>query len=155
MSETPIPILVTGRTEAIGRMVIANMKPEYEVIHFTLSTSIMDELPFLLTGKVPPNPSSTLGSGNWSSPPRALLIGGAYQDKDVEEVIKLAKSTDGAVEIPWLRVDNTKMQTPPPEPTEEQAAAYGKAIVRRMKEGLGRLKEEGKLGQGNGGVHLV
>lgn len=82
-------------------------------------------------------------------------MGGAYQDKDVEEVIKLAKSTPGAVEIPWLRVDSSKMQTPPTEPTEEQAAVYGKAVVKRMKEGLCKLEEEGKLGQGNGGVHLV
>lgn len=30
MSETPIPILATGRTDAIGRQVVALMKPEYE-----------------------------------------------------------------------------------------------------------------------------
>lgn len=30
MSETPIPILTTGRTDAIGHQVIALMKPEYE-----------------------------------------------------------------------------------------------------------------------------
>lgn len=30
MSETPIPVLLTGRTETIGRMVVANLKPEYE-----------------------------------------------------------------------------------------------------------------------------
>ncbi|KAL1869344.1 hypothetical protein Daus18300_005556 [Diaporthe australafricana] len=156
MSETPVPVLVTGRTEAIGRMVVANLKPEYEVIHVTLAASITDELPFLLTGNAPPNPSSTAGSGNWSSPPQALIIGGAYQDKDIEEVIKLAESTPGAAEIPWLRVDARKTQDPPPEqPTEEQAAVYGKAVVKRMKEGLGKLKEEGKLGPGNGGVHLV
>lgn len=30
MSETPVPILATGRTDAIGRQVVALMKPEYE-----------------------------------------------------------------------------------------------------------------------------
>lgn len=30
MSEAPIPILTTGRTDAIGRQVVALMKPEYE-----------------------------------------------------------------------------------------------------------------------------
>lgn len=30
MSEAPIPVLATGRTDAIGRMVIALLKPEYE-----------------------------------------------------------------------------------------------------------------------------
>lgn len=69
----------------------------------------------------------------------------------------MAKSTDGAVEIPWLRVDVRKTQGPAPSaaPTEEEAAAYGKVIVQRMKEALNKLREEGKLGQGNGGVHLV
>lgn len=115
----------------------------------------MDELPYLLKGTVPPNPSSTLGSGNWSSPPQALLIGGAYQDKDVEDVVKLAKSTDGAMEIPWLRIDSRKMKPPTGEPTPEEAAAYGKAIVQRFKDGLDKLKQEGKLGQGKSGIYLV
>lgn len=181
MSETPIPILATGRTDAIGRQVMALMKPEYEsewsllipfpllhniiclsrltqahvVIHFTFASSIMDELPYLLKGSAPPNPSSTLGSGNWSSPPQALLIGGAYKDKDVEEVVKLAERTEGAMDIPWLRIDSGKMQPPSGEPTPEQAMAYGKAIVQRFKEGLHKLKEEGKLGQGKSGIYLV
>lgn len=125
------------------------------VIHFTFASAIMEELPYLLKGGAPPNPSSTLGSGNWSSPPQALLIGGAYQDKDVEEVVKLAKSTDGAMEIPWLRIDSGKMQAPTGQPTPEEAEKYGKAIVQRFKEGLTKLKEEGKLGQGKGGIYLV
>lgn len=70
-------------------------------------------------------------------------------------MVKLAKSTEGAVEIPWLRVDSGRMQPPPGEPTPEQAAAYGKAIVKRMKDGLEKLKGEGKLGQGKGGIHLI
>ena len=59
------------------------------------------------------------------------------------------------MEIPWLRVDSSKMQPPPGEPNAEQAAEYGKAIVKRMKEGLEKLKQEGKLGQGKGGIYLV
>lgn len=82
-------------------------------------------------------------------------MGGAYQDKDVEEVVKVAKSTEGAMEIPWLRIDSSKMQGPTGQPTPEEAAAYGKAVVKRFKEGLEKLKEEGKLGQGNGGIYLV
>lgn len=127
------------------------------VIQIALIRSIKDELPFLLKGSPPPNPSSTSGSGNWSSPPQALLLGGGYQDKDIEEIVEIAKSTDGAMEIPWLRVDVRKTQGPPPpaEPTEEQAAVYGKGIAQRMKDALNRLREEGRLGQGNGGIHLV
>lgn len=123
----------------------------------TLASSIKDELPFLLKGQAPPNPSTTLGSGNWSSPPQALLIGGAYQDKDIDEIVKLVEGIDGALDIPWLRVDVTRTQGPGPSanPTPEQAAAYGKIVVQRMKDCLGKLKEEGKLGQGNSGINLV
>lgn len=123
----------------------------------TLAASIKDELPFVLKGQAPPNPSTTFGSGNWSSPPQALLIGGAYQDKDIDELVKLVEGIDGALEIPWLRIDTTKTEGPGPSsnPTPEQAAAYGKVVVQRMKDGLGKLKEEGKLGPGNGGIHLI
>ncbi|KAG8158027.1 hypothetical protein KVR01_012299 [Diaporthe batatas] len=157
MSEASIPILATGRTEAVGSMVVALMQPEYEVIHMTLASSIKDELPFLLKGQAPPNPSTTLGTGNWSSPPQALLIGGAYQDKDIEEIVRLVEGINGALEIPWLRLDVTKTEGPgpPPNPTPEQAAVYGKIVVQRMKDGLSNLKKEGKLGPGNGGIHLV
>ena len=127
------------------------------VIQLTLASSMKDELPFLLRGKAPPNPSTTFGSGNWSSPPQALILGGGYGDKDIEEVVRQAESIDGAMEIPWLRVDvrKTGEHGPPLQPTEEDAAAYGKLVVKRMKEGLNKLKEEGKLGQGNGGIHLI
>lgn len=30
MSNTPIPVLITGRTQAIGRLVISYLAPEYE-----------------------------------------------------------------------------------------------------------------------------
>lgn len=59
------------------------------------------------------------------------------------------------MEIPWLRIDSGKMQGPTGQPTPEEAEKYGKAIVQRFKEALTKLKGEGKLGQGKGGIYLV
>lgn len=38
MSGAPIPILATGRTEAIGRQVVAQLQPEYEGKHSPTTT---------------------------------------------------------------------------------------------------------------------
>lgn len=118
-------------------------------------TAITEELPVLLTGKPPSAPSSTVGSGNWSDPPRALLLGGAYQDDDIERLQKLVQASDGAAKIPWLRVDVSKRAPPAQDPDENQAREYGMDVARRMKETLNKLDVEGKLGQGNDGVYKV
>ncbi|KAF3767913.1 hypothetical protein M406DRAFT_355759 [Cryphonectria parasitica EP155] len=157
MSSQPIPILVTGKGEPVGRVVIDTLQPEYEVIHFTLASAVKEELPLLLTNKPPANPSSTLGTGHWSAdrPPQALLLGGAYQDADIESLTALVGATEGAVQIPWLRVDTRNKAPPLQQPTEAELREYGMDVARRMKEMLGQLGAEGKLGPGNGRVYLV
>ncbi|CAN8097792.1 unnamed protein product [Discula destructiva] len=155
MSTNPIPILVTGRGEPIGRMVLAAMKPEYEVVHFTLFSAVNTELPQLLAGHPPDAPSSTIGTGKWAAPPQALLLGGAYQDADIERLQKLVEDTEGAAQIPWLRVDSSKMAPPAGMEDVEKVREYGVAITERMKAMLEKLRAEGKLGQGNAGVYLV
>lgn len=121
------------------------------VIHFTPVASITDELPHILTGKAPLNPSSTIGSGNWSSSPRALVLGGTYTDELVDKILELVKNVPGAADIPWIRLENKVSG----ELTEEQAAAYGKQVVRRVKQGLDKLEKERKLAQDNKGIYLV
>lgn len=64
---------------------------------------------------------------------------------------ELAKNLPGAAEIPWIRLDHKVSG----EMTEEEAAAYGKQVVRRVKEGLDKLEKEGKLAQDNEGIYLV
>lgn len=125
------------------------------VIHFILLQAVTTELPAVLSGKPPAKPSSSLGTGNWSAPPRALLLGGAYQNEDIEKLQKLVNETEGAVKIPWLRVDSSKGPPPSQAPTEAQAREYGAKVSNRMKERLHALEAEGKLVEGNGEVYLV
>jgi hypothetical protein len=148
MSSAPIPILITGKAEVVGKGIIAGLSPEYEVVHFTLASAIENELPLLLQNKVPEPASSSLGTGNWSAPPRALLIGGAYTDDDVASLRKLIDETEGNVRrIPWLRVDSSK-------PAPPLGPEYGKAVVERAREALKRLEGEGKLTEDDGEVYF-
>jgi hypothetical protein len=142
----PIPLIITGRTETVGKSVIEALKPECEVVHFTLASAIEDELPRLLRNDPPASPSSTLGTGNWATPPRALLIGGAYSDEAVAELRALVARAEapGVRGIPWLRVDTGKTAADaaaqgPPGPE------YGAQVAARAKEALARLEAEGKL----------
>jgi hypothetical protein len=117
-------------------------------VHFTLAASIESELPALLTNKPPESPSSTLGSGDWTVPPRAFLLGGAYTDEDIQRLKELLEGTLGVRSIPWLRVDSSK-PSPPIGPE------YAVAVVARFKEVLKKLEAEGKLNEDDGGVYLV
>ncbi|KAF7347163.1 hypothetical protein MVEN_01470800 [Mycena venus] len=143
----PIPIIVTGGTEKIGSVVVASMKPEYEVIHFTLAAEATKEIPLLLKGEVPSPSSSSLGSGNWSVFPKAILFGGAYKDEMIEDVRGAVAKTAETKRIPWLRVDSN-LPHPPLGPE------YGAAIVERAKAILGKLEAEGKLDVEDDSIHL-
>lgn len=109
----------------------------------------------MLSGKPPANPSSSLGTGNWSAPPRALLLGGAYQAEDIEKLRKLVNETEGAAKIPWLRADIGQGAPVSMKPTEAQAKEYGMKVSKRMKDKLNALDAEGKLGEGNDEIYLV
>lgn len=124
------------------------------MIHFTLASAIAQELPSLLTGKPPSSPSSSLGTANWAAPPQALLLGGAYQDEDIDRLEQLIESIEGAAKIPWLRVD-VGNKPPPQLQDPEQVREYGLSVASRMKMKLGELSADGKLGHGNGNIYLV
>jgi hypothetical protein len=87
----------------------------------------------------PPNAlgEEQVGSGNYSSPPSAVVFGGGFTD-DEFEVIR--KACDGKGSVPWLRLD-TSLPTPPLGPE------YGKHVAERLKATLKSLESEGKLGQ--------
>ncbi|KXH60045.1 hypothetical protein CSAL01_05506 [Colletotrichum salicis] len=149
-SSGPIPIILCGKTEEIGRGVIEGLKPEYEVIHFITSpASGAVIIPALLTSKtttLPQHPdTSTIGSGNYASPPRAVVLGGAFDEEAVKMLQKaVVEQGTASRKIPWLRHDESKA-APPPGPE------YGKAMVARVREKLGLLEGEGKLDGEYGG----
>jgi hypothetical protein len=99
---------------------------------------------------VPDPCSSSLGTGNWTEPPAALLLGGAFQDEHIERLQRLVEEGGAKRKIPWLRIDASK-----PTPAAPPNPAYGVAIVQRMKDELTKLKEEGKLDGGDGGVYFA
>ncbi|KAJ6483128.1 hypothetical protein C8R45DRAFT_871014 [Mycena sanguinolenta] len=146
----PILVLVTGASERIGSVAVARI-PRIPIrilrvaaIHFTLAASSVTEIPFLLKGEVP-NPSSS--SANWSTFPRAIVFGGAYEDTLFEAVRKTVAGTPGTKRIPWLRVD-TNRPSPPIGPE------YAAAGVARMNAMLSKLESDGKFDAEDDSMYL-
>ncbi|KAI0469363.1 hypothetical protein F4859DRAFT_487931 [Xylaria cf. heliscus] len=132
------PVILCGKSEQIGQGVIAGLKPEYDVIHFVMTReSGAVQIPAILKGKQSPASDSALGSKDYSKPPVAIILGGGYDDTDVE-VIK--KASEGIQPLPWLRPDLTK-------PAPPLGPEYGKAMVARVKELLAQLEKEGKMNE--------
>ncbi|KAF5601364.1 hypothetical protein FPANT_1735 [Fusarium pseudoanthophilum] len=143
MSETtPIPIILCGKTEFIGERVIEALKPEIEVVQFILpGDSGQVIIPALLAGNHPPSypDSSAIGSRNYSSAPRAVVLGGAFEESDIATLRDAVKTVDGARGVAWLRQDTT---LPAPPVTSPE---YPKLMTRRTKEAVIRLDKDGKL----------
>ncbi|KAK2002540.1 hypothetical protein LX36DRAFT_568082, partial [Colletotrichum falcatum] len=123
-----------------------------KVIHFITSpTSGAAILPALLASQ--PSPShpdtSTIGSGNYATAPRAVILGGAFDDA-ATAVLQEAVSDAGARlsadvrTVLWLRQDQSK-------PAPPLGPGYGEAMIARVREALARLKGEGKLDGSYGG----
>ncbi|EEU36379.1 uncharacterized protein NECHADRAFT_97412 [Fusarium vanettenii 77-13-4] len=150
MAETaPIPIILCGKTEGIGRAVIAALKPEIEVVHFVLAgESGQTIIPPLLAGESPPShpESSTIGSGNYAQVPRAILLGGAFDEGTIATLRDAVKATSGARKIPWILQDLTLPA--PPVGTPE----YSALMTKRSKDALLKLDQDGKLDGSHDGI---
>ncbi|KAM0186939.1 hypothetical protein ACHAPA_008037 [Fusarium lateritium] len=138
----PIPIILCGKTEIIGQRVIEALKPEIEVVHFILpGESGKAIIPDLLSGKLPPShpDSSAIGSGNYEQVPRAVVLGGAFEESDIAALREAVKAVDGVRGVAWVRQDSS--QPAPPVMSPE----YPKLMTRRTKEAVVQLEREGKL----------
>ncbi|EFQ31647.1 uncharacterized protein GLRG_06936 [Colletotrichum graminicola M1.001] len=162
-----IPVVVCGKMEQVGGKVIAGLMPEYDaqsgdwidtntspkVIHFVTSpASGAVILPALLASRpLPSHPdTSTIGSGNYAAAPRAVILGGAFDDAAtavLQEAVADARARASADvrTVPWLRQDSSKPAPPRGGP------GYGEAIVARVRKALARLEGEGKLDGNYGG----
>ena len=114
-------------------------------MHFILNTpAAVAEIPQVLKGQDPATKSSTLGSADYSKGfPKAMIFGGAYTDAAIERIFQRIGTTP---RLPQLRVDKT-IPVPPVGPE------YGRQIVRRCKERLQQLAEEGKLDNTEDGIY--
>ncbi|KAH7319572.1 hypothetical protein B0I35DRAFT_352646 [Stachybotrys elegans] len=130
------PVILCGQTERIGAGVIADLKPEYEVIHFVMTPAGgAVQIPAILKGDKAVPADSELGTKDYSQPPLCVILGGGYDDAGIEEMMK---STKGLKGVPWLRPDLSK-------PAPPLGPEYGKALVRRIKELIPELEKEGKM----------
>ncbi|KAK6193686.1 hypothetical protein LQW54_012215 [Pestalotiopsis sp. IQ-011] len=133
------PVILCGKTEAIGVGVIANLKPEYEVIHFVTSPEGgAAQIPAILSGEQSVQADSDLGSKDYSRPVAAVILGGGYDDAAAEVMLKATRAHEGARGVPWLRPDSSK-------PSPPLGPEYGKALVARIKELIPKLESENKM----------
>ncbi|PKS08167.1 hypothetical protein jhhlp_005443 [Lomentospora prolificans] len=108
---TPIPIICCGKREEVGRIVIEGLKPEIEVVHFVLAEdSAAIIIPPILAGQGPPaHPElSSIGTGNFSQVPKAVLLGGAFDDETIAKLRDAVNQTAGTRKVPWLSRDHKK-----------------------------------------------
>ncbi|KAK9775321.1 hypothetical protein SCAR479_07997 [Seiridium cardinale] len=132
------PVILCGKTEAIGTSVIADLKPEYEVIHFILTPAGgAAQIPAILKGEQSVPTDSELGSKDYSRSPICVILGGGYDDASIELMMAAAKD-QGARSVPWLRPDLSK-------PAPPLGPEYGKALVQRIKELIPQLEREDKM----------
>ncbi|KAI0378229.1 hypothetical protein F5Y04DRAFT_165396 [Hypomontagnella monticulosa] len=145
----PIPIVICGNKEIVGRPVVEGLKPEYEVILFCIgSQATAAEVPYILKGTAPPTQSSFIGSGNYSTPPVAVVMGRAWDAEDVALVHGALRSTPGTPTPPVILRNDTSV--PAPEPP---APEYAVQLIRRMRETLGKVVAGEELpGPGEGVV---
>ncbi|KAI1411903.1 hypothetical protein F5Y13DRAFT_52362 [Hypoxylon sp. FL1857] len=138
----PIPVVVCGKVENVGRVVVEGLKPEYDVVLFCLgSQPTAAELPYILRGTAPPTQSSYIGSGNYAKPPVAVLMGQAWDEAAVAQVKAAIQSVGLPRDVtPVIMRNDTSIPTPQPPAPE-----YTAQLLRRMRETLGKLMAGEKL----------
>jgi hypothetical protein len=149
-SQHPTPIILCGKSEHVGAGVIEGLKPEYEVVQFISNTeACVSETPTVLQGQAPSNPSSTLGTGNVSRRPVAVVLGGGYTATfdEIRDGVEAAFPSSGGSGVAWLKHDGT-IPAPPLGPE------YSKAILKRTKDVLKGLVDDGTLVNGKSEVYL-
>lgn len=113
--------------------------------HLTDMEALATELPLLLSGKKPTQPSSgDVGSQDYSRPAEAVVTGGAITVSMVEV---LRSKCQESLKVPWMTQGMTEQERDvklqqPPDPVK-----YGPIVAKRMKEAMRRVREGGKWGQ--------
>ncbi|KAG9199345.1 hypothetical protein G6514_008601 [Epicoccum nigrum] len=121
---SPIPIIVCGRSPEIAHKVTLDMQPEYDVVKIVLSPEEgIEEIPKFLSSQ---------------NPPRAVALGGAFDDATVDSMRDAASK---AGEVVWLRVDKSRQSE---MPSMDDKEVFGAALAERMKASL----QEHNVGQG-------
>ncbi|OTB07884.1 hypothetical protein M426DRAFT_19816 [Hypoxylon sp. CI-4A] len=133
-SLSSIPVVICGKAEVVGKPVVEGLKPEYEVTLFcTGSKSTAAELPYILQGIAPPTQSSYIGTGLYSRPPVAVIMGIAWDEADVADVKAAIQQTANGARPVILRNDKRVSAPQPPSPE------YAAQLTRRVRGVLDRF----------------
>ncbi|RDL36462.1 Uncharacterized protein BP5553_05814 [Venustampulla echinocandica] len=136
-----LPVILCGKTTKIAVGVISALKPEMDVVHLCLTPEAGKiEIPAILKQE-PVTTDVELGSKNYETIPKAIIVGGGYNDEDLD-VLRRSCQTAKTPLVPWLRPDLNK-PTPPLGP--EVLFKYGKALVERIKLLIKQMEKENKL----------
>ncbi|KAI1458924.1 hypothetical protein F4805DRAFT_456315 [Annulohypoxylon moriforme] len=142
IQSTPIPVVLCGKAEVVGRQVVEGLKPEIEVILFCQgSQPTAAEVPYILRGLAPPSQSSYIGSGAYSTLPKAVIMGAAWDADDVALVkaaIQSVSLPSGAA--PIILRNDTSVPTPQPPAPE-----YGQQLMRRIRSTMGKMARGEKV----------
>ncbi|KAI0159872.1 hypothetical protein GGR52DRAFT_586469 [Hypoxylon sp. FL1284] len=136
MSKKPIPVVVCGKAEIVGKPVAEGLKPDYEVVLFCLGAqATANEVPYILEGVAPPSQSSQVGTGNFGARPAAVVMGAAWDAADVSRVAAAIRGVGlPAGAAPVVLQNDTSVPAPQPP-----APAYAEQLVRRIRVALDRL----------------
>ncbi|KAI1206270.1 uncharacterized protein F4807DRAFT_234489 [Annulohypoxylon truncatum] len=141
-ASAPIPVVLCGKAEVVGRQVVEGLKPDIDVILFCQgSKPTAAEVPYILQGRAPPTQSSYIGSGTYATLPKAVIMGMAWNADDVA-LVKAAIESVGlpAGSAPVILRNDTSVPTPqPPDPE------YGVQLMRRIRLAVGKLVRGEKL----------
>jgi len=142
------PVILCGKTEAIGTTVIEALRPEFngndllpifiitvtltnfpQVIHFIMTPQAgVAQIRAILKGDKSAGADSELGSKDYSKPPVAIILGGGYTDADVELMFK---ASAGIRPIPWLRPGRGKLNYCHAQP-EKQHEQHEQHVINHM-----------------------
>ncbi|KAJ5303061.1 hypothetical protein N7476_009860 [Penicillium atrosanguineum] len=135
----PLPVVLCGKTAAIGGGVSGFLQPDYEVVHFIQSNeAALKEIPELLAGRDPQSSDDNgVGTHDYSKPPRAVIFGRGFPLENIEQYYKACAGSN-ADPVAWIAGDPAKKpdpNAPPPGPGYAKFATDGvKAVLEKWKE---------------------
>ena len=109
----------------------------------------VEEIPLLLSGRAPPDTSSNLGSKNYDAVPKAVVLGGGFDDAAFQKMHDACKKEGAANKVPWLRVDMTQVRAGQKAATKPPSAAEFDAFAADTAERVKKcLEKEDVKGEG-------
>ncbi|KAJ5216061.1 uncharacterized protein N7498_002468 [Penicillium cinerascens] len=142
----PLPVVLCGKSVAIGGPAAGLLQPDYEVVHFIQSNeAALAEIPHLLAGRDPQSSDDNgVGTHEYGRPVRAVIFGRGYSLEDVQ---KFHKASAGSNEEPvvWIAGDPAKK---PDLNGPQTGLGYAQAAADGVKAVLEKWKEEGATKDG-------